>query len=344
MTKNGFLTSTQKGGVVILVITHDRDAHGRHMVDLLRTRGKEVKILDCSKFPTAATLTFELTDSPRTSLRLADGTRVDAQSIESILNRRQPEPMAPQTISDARIQEYIVRESRNFLDALPQLIPAFWLNHPDRNRVASRKPYQLLLAKTLGFSVPPTTITNDPEAVRLFVNSIPGDIAIKTLWTPGISVSDKGGAERHFTLYTAKQSREQALVGIAKVQNCPMIFQSYVEKAFELRITVVESRVFSCAIHSQQSEKARHDWRNYDLANTPHKSYQLPTAVEERCIRLVKELDLSFGCIDMIVTPSGEYVFLEINPNGQWLWIEHLTGMPISDAIADLLVHPPRAT
>lgn len=325
---------------MILVITHDHDAHGRHMADLLRVRGKEVGVLDYSRFPTSATLTFELTDSPRVSLRLADGTRVDARNIESVLNRRQLEPMAPQTLRDQRIREYIVRESRNFLDALPQIIPVFWLNNPDHNRVASRKPYQLLLAKELGFSVPPTAITNDPEDAGSFVNNMPGDIAAKTLWTPGISVSDESDAERHFTLYTAKQSQEQALAGIAKVQNCPVIFQPYVEKAFELRITVVESQVFSCAIHSQNSEKTRHDWRNYDLANTPHEPYQLPALVEERCVRLVQKLGLSFGCIDMIVTPSGEYVFLEINPNGQWLWIEHLTGLPISDAIAELLAHP----
>lgn len=326
---------------MILVITHDRDAHGRHMIDLLRARGREVGALDYSKFPTAITCTFEMTDPPRVELHLADGTRMDARHIESVLNRRQLEPIAPQTLRDPRIREYIVRESRNFLDALPQLIPVFWLNHPDRNRVANRKPYQLLLARELGFSVPPTAITNDPEAAGSFVNNLPGDIAVKTLWTPGISMSDSGGAERHFTLYTAKQSPEQVLAHSAKVKNCPTVFQPYVEKAFELRITVVGCQVFSCAIHSQESEKARHDWRNYDLANTPHKPYDLPERVEGLCCSLVAKLGLSFGCIDMIVTPEGEYIFLEINPNGQWLWIEHLTGLPISEAIAELLAHPP---
>jgi hypothetical protein len=60
--------------------------------------------------------------------------------------------------------------------------------------------------------------------------------------------------------------------------------------------------------------------------------------MEDACIRLVKQLGLEFGAIDLILRPDGEYVFLEINPNGQWLWLEPASGLPFTDTLADLLI------
>lgn len=105
-----------------------------------------------------------------------------------------------------------------------------------------------------------------------------------------------------------------------------------------LVVTKPGDKVFPCAISSQNSQQTIEDWRRYDLPNTPHKPYALPMDLEQKCIALVKTLGLIFGCIDMIITPNNEYVFLEINPNGQWLWIEQLTGLPIAKALAELLI------
>jgi glutathione synthase/RimK-type ligase-like ATP-grasp enzyme len=121
------------------------------------------------------------------------------------------------------------------------------------------------------------------------------------------------------------------------VRYCPVIFQAYVPKRVELRITVVGGEVFAAEIHSQQSNHTRHDWRRYDLGETPHLPHELPADVARRCLRLVGELGLCYGAIDMVLTPDGRYVFIEINPNGQYLWIEQMTGLPISDAVCDLL-------
>ena len=117
-----------------------------------------------------------------------------------------------------------------------------------------------------------------------------------------------------------------------------MIFQAYVPKRFELRITVVGQQVFAAEIHSQHTNHTRHDWRRYDLDETPHFPHALPPDVAQRCIQLVQELGLCYGAIDMVLTPDDRYVFLEINPSGQYLWIEQLTGLPITDALCDLLI------
>jgi glutathione synthase/RimK-type ligase-like ATP-grasp enzyme len=105
-----------------------------------------------------------------------------------------------------------------------------------------------------------------------------------------------------------------------------------------LRVTVVGSAVFAAEIHSQFTQHTRFDWRRYDHFETPHRIHALPTEIAQQCVSLVRQLGLCYGAIDLVLTPEGRHVFLEINPNGQYLWIEHATGLPISDAVCDLLL------
>ncbi len=117
--------------------------------------------------------------------------------------------------------------------------------------------------------------------------------------------------------------------------------QEYVPKDVELRVTIVGRKVFACAIHSQDSELTKHDWRKYDFGNVRHELCTLPGEVEQNLIALLRFWNLSYGAIDLVRTPDGRYVFLEINPNGQWGWIEELTGAPIAETIAETLANPP---
>lgn len=160
-------------------------------------------------------------------------------------------------------------------------------------------------------------------------------MAVKPLNKPFVRVHESG---RPTAFFTQRLEREAVRERLGRIKNCPLILEEYVEKKVELRITVVGSKIFTCAIHSQLNEKTKVDWRRYDIPNTPHKVYELPAEVESKCVELLKRLSLQFGALDMIVTPDGEYVFLEINPAGQWLWIEELTKLPITDALVDLLM------
>lgn len=126
------------------------------------------------------------------------------------------------------------------------------------------------------------------------------------------------------------------------IRFCPVIFQAYVPKRIELRITVVGREVFATEIHSQHSNQTRHDWRRYDQFETPYFPHELPRKLQERCVQLVERLGPCYGAIDMVLTPDDRYVFLEINPNGQYLWVEKMTGLPISEAICDLLMSSAR--
>lgn len=110
----------------------------------------------------------------------------------------------------------------------------------------------------------------------------------------------------------------ERLAKLDHIVSCPVVFQEYIEKQVELRITIVGDRIFAAEIHSQE--------------------FHLPDEISEKLLRLMQELGLVFGCLDLILTPEGEYVFLEINPAGQWGWIEHFTKMPITEALTDMLI------
>jgi glutathione synthase/RimK-type ligase-like ATP-grasp enzyme len=122
----------------------------------------------------------------------------------------------------------------------------------------------------------------------------------------------------------------------------PNMFQPYIDKAFELRCVVIGETVFCARINSQADDLTRKDWR---AGKRGHEIFALPEHVAAAILRLMASFRINFASIDMIVTPEGEFVFLELNPNGQWLWLEHELGLPLVSSMADLLTtyHTPSA-
>ena len=124
----------------------------------------------------------------------------------------------------------------------------------------------------------------------------------------------------------------------ADLINSPCLFQEYIPKDHELRVYVIGNEVYACKIESQTSKKTKVDWRNYDLSNTPHLPIEIIQETKQKCIKLVESLGLNMGALDLIVTPDGETVFLECNSEGSWLWIEELSGLPITEAVCRFLL------
>jgi glutathione synthase/RimK-type ligase-like ATP-grasp enzyme len=198
-------------------------------------------------------------------------------------------------------------------------------------RRADNKHLQLRLAAQLGFRIPSTLMSNGPEELLAFHRRHDGCVIDKQ---PSVMLARTQGEN---VMRYSQMVSTRDIAYARRLRYSPMLFQRYVEKAVEIRVTVVGTRVFAAEIHSQSTAHTRHDWRRYDLKHTPHVVHALPAAEASRCLALVEKLGLRYGAVDLILTPQGEYVFLEINPNGQWLWIERRTGLPISDAVADLL-------
>jgi hypothetical protein len=121
------------------------------------------------------------------------------------------------------------------------------------------------------------------------------------------------------------------------IKICPCIFQEKIEKAFELRITTVNEKLFATKIDSQISEDTRTDWRRNQF-RVPYSKYQLPDEICSQIREMNKKLGLNFAVYDFIVTKEYEYCFLAVNPSGAWLWVENKIGFPISETLAEFLL------
>ena len=321
---------------MILLLSDESDVHYQRVKSVLDNLKVETVALNTALFPSEHSISYAISNVNDGSVVFdIGGRKVRDGEITSVWNRRTPP--AKQIFHNSHLGEYVSKESQCFFESLPYtLANCFWLSHPNALRIGSLKPNQLRLAKDLGLSIPDTYIGNSPAEMVVFANRYE-ELSVKSIFMPAVAIKSDSEFDT-LTFFTKRIARDQIIRVASRTQNCPIILQPYIEKEFELRITVVGKDVFACAIHSQVSKKTREDWRRYDLLNTPHEIFALPEEIQNKLLILVKNLGLVFGCIDMIVTPKGEFVFLEINSNGQWLWIEELTQMPIAEAIAKLLI------
>lgn len=197
-----------------------------------------------------------------------------------------------------------------------------WVNHPLRNAAADYKPAQLAVAQRLGLTVPPTLVTNDPSKARKFID-VHGQVIYKTLrWTPyerdGVPVT--GWAEP----VTAAEIDESVRV-------TPHLFQARVDKVADVRVLVVGRHVFAVRIDSGLL-----DWRK-DYSALSYAVVDLPDHVDKALLTYLEHFGLVSGSFDLAVDRAGDYWWLELNPNGQWGWLEENTGLGMPAAFADLL-------
>ena len=213
-----------------------------------------------------------------------------------------------------------------------------WLNPIREAYRAENKYLQMLVANELGFRLPATVTSNDRAQLLDFAREH-GSVMLKLM-----NQDFYRTGPREYKGFFANKITVDALEEFGGTEENPIVLQEYVEKDYEVRYTVVGSEHHVCRIDSQKSAVARDDWRRYDIANTPHVSMEPPPEIRRGVAEFMTRLEIHFGAIDFIVTPSGEWYFLEVNPMGQWLWIEDLTGLRISQSIATWLTQNERST
>lgn len=115
----------------------------------------------------------------------------------------------------------------------------------------------------------------------------------------------------------------------------PSLVQAKIEKKYELRIVFLNGDFYSMAIFTKSQESSNIDYRRSNVRDMKVASYNLPDAIQEKLTRFMKELGLNFGSIDMIVTRNNEYVFLEVNPSGQFGWMSRKCNFNLERKIAE---------
>lgn len=209
-----------------------------------------------------------------------------------------------------------------------------WLNAPHRILRASNKPEQLTIASSIGFNIPDTYIGVNYKNIEKFYKKNSGQIIVKAV-KHGFNF--EGGKAR----VAATQKIDDAALASLKDYACiPMIFQRHIEKEYDIRVIVVGSEVFATAIDSQSHEKTKIDWRLSDCHKIPLNQYKisLPKKISNLCLDMTRKFKLRYSAIDLILGKDGNYYFLELNPNGQWAWIEQLGIYKIRDTIIDELL------
>lgn len=213
---------------------------------------------------------------------------------------------------------------RGIFDTLPE---GRWLNAPSKIERGGNKLTQLRLAQGVGFNIPTTVVANSWEEVR---NTLPPLLIMKTCH--GQLYEDNKSKNVSTTVLSDNNLNE-----LRHTKPFPGIFQSYMPKAREWRVTVVGEQVFPAAVYT--AARAKDDYRKWQFSdNVKFRKERLPDEVADKCTALLKKMGLAFGAFDLVEDEHGKITFLEVNPNGQFMWLEESLGLPISQAIASKLI------
>jgi glutathione synthase/RimK-type ligase-like ATP-grasp enzyme len=352
------------GDPFVLIISCFYEANVNKVVERLASRGIRWFRLNTETIPLVARARLQYSSTGPTYALLTTGdTQVDSREVTSVWFRREGDPVLAQGL-EGDCREFARQESIKQLYGFYDFLGCKWVNDYASEYKASNKPYQLLVAREVGLSIPETLMTNDPLAVKDFHESNGGRTLFKSFGSsmrsgrnefatqvreayagkfamaPELPCHESGGEHKY--LLFAQLLDSEKLRQIDSIITCPLIFQKYVEKHVDIRVTVVGDAVFSAAIYSQEYEGTKVDFRSQVLQPPDkmprHVPFQLPASVEEKVMALMRRLGLLFGCIDILLTPDGDFVFLEVNPAGQWGWIENRADLKITDALVDLLI------
>lgn len=311
----------------VLVITDASDAHADAVIVELKALGAEVFRFHPSDYPREIELSMELKGGVLHGSIQTAHRRLDLNNVSAAWYRRPGDPQPDPTLDRGAV-EYTQLQARRSLWGLYSCLDVHWVCNPLRLRVAEIKPLQLIVAAQVGLDTPATLISNSPSSIGTFLDDLDGECAVKPLEVVGVST-----AEGYRFPLTARLPPGQSL---ASARVAPTIYQPFIPKKTEVRIVVVGEEIVCADIERADDERSRSDWR---AGNARFRAGRdIPRKVATGLLELLRRFDVNFASIDMIVTPDDRYVFLELNPNGQWLWLQHELGIPLSRRIADLLL------
>jgi len=323
----------------ILIVTHNRDLHADLMGPMLEQRGHACVRLDLNAFPRDYELTQSVRDGRcRSKLRALPGDDwIDLDQVGAVWVRKGAAYAYPSDDLGAQERAFADQETEQALFSVLYSLECFWMSHPRALRGALWKGEQLKRAARMGFRVPASIVTNAPDAVRRFRDSVDGPIIFKAMSTSTLAAERIDAHERIAGGLGTTIVDEEMFAQIDAVSQMSCHFQEYIPKQYELRVTVVGERVFAARIASQDDPRTMVDSRDMS-APIAYSACILPPEIARRCVDFVRSYDLSYGAIDLIVTPAGDHVFLENNPAGQFLYVQQLVPeLAIMEAVADLL-------
>jgi glutathione synthase/RimK-type ligase-like ATP-grasp enzyme len=311
----------------VLLLTHRADHYTVDRVaEAVARRGFRPVRFDTDRFPSHARVSIRYGSGEATLLPCPEASPVDSGDVRGVwLRHVWPAPRVEGL--ETHVAEAAARESAMTLrGAWDALRHAHWINRPEAVASAGDKPRQLRMAREAGLEIPRTLLTNDPDAARAFHAELAGRVVAKMLTSVSRGMDGSGP-----TVHTSRV-RESDLAKLDGLRLAPMLFQEEIEKERELRVVVVRGELFAGSLDTSRSPVP--DSRKLDPATVHWERAALPDDVARPLLALHVALGLEFGASDVIRTPEGRHVFLEVNPCGEWGMLERDLDLPISDALA----------
>jgi len=318
----------------VLIRSHVLDYHAHAVRWALERRGVGAEVWDSSAFPAEQSLGLAVERDGGVSPWIGGENPVhDLSGISVVWNRRRGSPTLSAQLHEAD-HPFVRKEVNIFLaEFARELLPeALWVNPVEAQHRDVHKVYQLRTAGSLGFPVPPTIVTNDPDAIADFYRAHDGDVVFKA-FTGGFWSS---GGGRQAQAVTAAVD-EDHLAYRNSLAAAPGIYQKRIPKRDELRVTVMGRTCFAARLDSQSLPEAAIDWRVAGFA-IPIEWIDMPDDLARFCLRYMDRAGLRYASFDFVRTPAGETVFLEVNQTGQFLWKElNCPAMPLLAAFSAFL-------
>lgn len=326
------MPASESHSKAILILTNPGDFHSLVVSEALRRKNVDVREWFTSDFPTLQKSSWAIQKDLEWEIA---GPELDLPDLRmgTVWLRRPSPPVLPSIIA-AEDQQFAIRECRSFLNGLFHHVgeEAFWVNSLQGSSRASLKTEQLKAALRAGLRVPRTLCSNDPDRIRRFIRASPVPVIYKAFYPVSWETSE-GVATLFSSIVT-----EHDLPETEVLQAVPGIYQEMVAKEYEIRITAMGKSLFAVRLDSQSIESAKLDWRAAQEP-VPLGEIRLPDSVLRACMDVLSQLGIVFGCFDLIITPEGEAVFLEVNEMGSFLWIEERNPeIRLLDAFCEFLI------
>lgn len=307
---------------MILLVTNRDDLTADWLIVELQRRDVDYVRFNTEDYPQRCSIRWRVDAASLT----IGSSKLRAKDITAVWYRR---PVAPRPRPGLSPDEeaWVVREASAALDGFWRTLDARWVSQPDAIHRADSKPQQLADASKLGFEIPDTEITSDVEHVRALLNRS-GVVVCKPLRDGRVRRRGRS------LLFTSRIELDD----LGSVLEEPYLFQGLVPKRYDIRVTVIGDAVLAARIETDGAPDGRIDWRRAPPADVRYAPEELPDDLADRCRLLVNHYGLAFGALDLARRPDGGYTFFELNPNGQWAFVEQRTGLPLRARLVDVLL------
>jgi hypothetical protein len=325
----------------ILIVSYPYDIHARAVAYAIRARGHVCEEFYCEDYPSLTTITLRASSrrdgvGQGSVVRHPDGSfEALGGTFDTVWLRRRRAPQLPTSMHPGDRKVAVSQCELCLSDLMAALDgpDVFWVNPVESDCTSDLKLYQLHQAIEAGLTIPETLISNDPDEIREFITRCGGRAIHKLL--QNITWKSQDG-ERFFACCTTPLTC-QDLPRDAVLRLSPGIFQPLLDKQFEVRVACFGNHLVALRIDSQSDDRARIDWRMGQWF-VEMKPYDLPEEVAQKIRRFLDTTGLAYTALDFIVTPDGEHMFLESNPQGQFLWMEDRAGLPVLDVFSQYLI------